>query len=240
MPLTITKMSYKRIIAVDHAWHGDSFAVLENGQVLKPVAISRFTLSKAGLARLQKNYQPDLLLLTGPGTAFLPDQSNALKIKKENRLQALLDGVHFLTPSAPSLTIVFETGCHLFYRSEETVYVGCLPYSYGSNTLKKALPIAEEMGHEVGKPLDVCLTAALPDFPHIKSEEMLLHYTTALALKEFLVRYKLNSCYIGGTVSSEVREQLQQFLPGITMKMLDNSSHIAAFGLLLPYIQPEE
>lgn len=233
-------MSYNKIIAIDHTVHGNFFAVLEHGQIIKTIAVNRFTLSKVGLSRLQNKYQPDLFVLTGPETAYLPNQVGELNIKKEKRLQALLDGVHFLTPVAPSLVIIFDTGCHLFYRSGETVYVGCLPYSYGSCTIKKNVSITEEMGHAVGKPLDVCITGALPGFPHVKGEEMLLHYTISLGLKEFIARYNLNSCYIGGTINDETLEHLQQFMPGITLNVLDNPSHVAAFGLLLPYIQSVE
>ncbi|OGC81759.1 MAG: hypothetical protein A2V81_04595 [Candidatus Abawacabacteria bacterium RBG_16_42_10] len=229
-------MSYSKIMAVDHSWHGNQLAVLEHGQVLKTVYLNRFSITKQGLGRLRSHFDPELLLITGPGTTYLPDKVGDLSLKKEKRLQALLDGVHFLAPTSPSLIIVFETGCHIFYRDVETVYVGCLPYSFASGSLKKNLSLEEEMGHDVGKPLNICMTQALPDFPHSKGEELLLCYSIALALKEFLARYRLNSCYIGGTVTDGALEQLQKFLPGISMKMLDNPSHIAAFGLLLPYI----
>ncbi|MBI4835983.1 MAG: hypothetical protein HY817_01870 [Candidatus Abawacabacteria bacterium] len=238
-------MLSKRVIAIDYGYLRSSFGFINDNQVITTFEPKKFNLTEDDFAQLAERYKTNHFVLTGPNTEFLPVKSSKYTFAKVGRIDALTQGVHFLSPQAPMLVILFEVGCHLFYHDKETLYLGCLPYSFSSFGLAKDISLKEEMGQELNSALAICATHALPHTRVMDRYETLLSYTIALGIKEFLARYQVNNHTIIGNITKNQKALLTSFLlppiPNSEFRIpnfpsLPSPEHIAIFGMLSPYL----
>lgn len=248
----------KNIVAIDYSYLGPRFGAILDGGAITTFEQKRFSLELDEILALSERYQAKHFIFTGPGTSFLPNKHGDLVFEKKSRLESLAMGLHFLTTEIPTLIVLFELGCHLFYCDKETIYLGSLPYSFASFGLAKDISVNQEMGEEINGPLQVCQTHTLPHTRMLERYENLLAYTLALGIKEFQARYKIPNTIIGGTITREQHALLSSFLSptipspqfqisnastnsqfSIVNSQLPFPQHIAIFGMLSPYLETD-
>ncbi len=254
--------SDRNIIAIDYSYQGVHFGAVLHGGAITTFEQKRFSLDLEHLLALAKRYRSKHFVITGPGTHFLPAKHQDIILEKKSRLDCIVGGIQFAVHEAPTLVILFELGCHLFLRSQDTVYLGSLPYTFSSFGLENNVSIETEMGHSIAKPLNICETHALPHSRVQDRYETLIAYTLALGIKEFTARYNLNHIIFAGTITSTQSNLLTSFLfppshsnsysnsPPSSPSPITNSEllipnspvlpypeHIAIFGMLSPYLE---
>lgn len=247
--LNTTQMSSKNIVAIDLAHLGPHFGAILDGGAITTFERKNFNIDLPTLQSLSERYKTTHFILTGPNTNFLPNKHGDLILEKKPRLDMLRQGIHFLVEGGPTLVVLFELGCHLFYRAErETLYLGTLPYTFASFGLTENVPITTEMGHQLKSALEICQTHKLPQTRVLDRYETLIAYTLALGIKEFQARYKIKNLTINGTITPEQKELLTSFLlPSSSIAnyelkiancpVLPYPEHIAIFGMLSPYLE---
>lgn len=241
----------KQVIAIDYSYQGVRFGALTKSGVVTTFDHPRFELTNEHFAILAKRYQSNHFVLTGPGTEFLPASSNDFIFTRIGRIDALCQGIQVLADPIPTLVILFELGCHLFYHDKSSMYVGSLPYNFTSFGLENSLDIESEMGQKLTNALAICATHSLPQTRVLDRYEQLIAYTLALGIKEFLVRYNIKHIHLIGNISPGQQSLVLAFLSAsdhtldpsqnaesrIQNSPLPHSEHIAIFGMLNPYFQ---
>lgn len=236
--LTIGTMSSTKLLAFDCAYHTCHAALLSDGTVTL-LDWQAPDLDSETLLSMARQYKVTTVLLTGPKAMYFPQKIKEITIAKTKRIEALAQGITFLALTQASLVVVIETGIHLFYQSDEVLYLGSLPYSFASCDLTENLAATTEMGEELPEPFSICHTFALHQEKSEPVQE-LLGYTISLAIKEFLQRYQIQHCYIANSLGVDEAEILQGLVDKATVELLPHAKHIACTGLLLPHLPSYE
>lgn len=235
--LTTSQMSSKRILAIDWGYQHQSMSLLSD-EAITVLEKDALNFDPQNLVMYAREYHVDQLVVTGPQGMFLPSQIKEIPVVKTPRLQAIQQGISFLAAAESSLILLAEVGLHLFYKGDESLYLGSLPYNFASLGLDHSLSVADEFGCEVPKPFQECVTYALPKIKNSDESETWMAYTIALGSKEFYARYQIKHCYLAGNFTADQQSLLQGFIDKATVEPLPYAMHIASTGLLVPYLAP--
>lgn len=230
-------MSSKRILAIDWGYQHQSMSLLSD-ETITVLEKDQLNFDPQNLVMYAREYNVDQLVVTGPQGMFLPVHIKEIPVVKIPRLQAIQQGISFLATAESSLLLLAEIGLHLFYKGEETLYLGSLPYNFASLELDRSLSVTDEFGCELPKPFHECTTYALPKINKSDESETLMAYTIALGSKEFCSRYQIKHCYLAGNLTEDQQSLLQGFIDKATVEPLPYAMHIASTGLLVPYLAP--
>lgn len=228
-------MSSKRILAIDWGYQHQSMSLLSDDAITM-LEKDQLNFDPQNLVMYAREYAVDQLVVTGPQGMFLPDHIKEIPVIKTPRLQAIQQGINFLASAESTLVLLAEIGLHLFYKGDETLYLGSLPYNFASLGLDQSLSVANEFGCELPKPFQACETYALPKIKPSDDSDTWMAYTIALGCKEFCSRYQIKHCYLGGNLTEDQQSLLQGFIDKATVEPLPYAMHIASTGLLVPYL----